>query len=112
VDIRVDSHDDGDGRHVLTVAGAVDIASRAAVLDAARAALARPGAKELVLDLEQVNFMDSSGIGALIEVGGDAQDAGIDFALRRPSARVRRVLQVTGLLDSWTIEPDADDSSS
>jgi len=29
-----------------------------------------PGAKELVLDLEQVNFIDSSGIGALIEVGG------------------------------------------
>jgi anti-sigma B factor antagonist len=111
VDIRVDSHDDGDGRHVVTVAGAVDIASRAVLLDDARAALATPGTKQLVLDLEQVNFMDSSGIGALIELGGDAQDAGIDFALRRPSARVRRVLQVTGLLDSWTIESGGDDES-
>ena len=111
MDIRVDSHDDGDGRHVVTVAGAVDIASRAVLLDDARAALATPGTKQLVLDLEQVNFMDSSGIGALIELGGDAQDAGIDFALRRPSARVRRVLQVTGLLDSWTIESGGDDES-
>lgn len=95
---------------MVTVAGAVDIASRGAVLDDARAALAAPGTKQLVLDLEQVDFMDSSGIGALIEVGGDAQDAGIDFVLRRPSARVRRVLQVTGLLDSWTIESAVDDA--
>ncbi len=104
MELLVTTADDGDGRHVVTVTGAVDIANRGEVVEAGRAAIERPGSSFLLLDLEHVTFIDSSGIGALVEVSGDAEDAGIKFALRNPSARVRRVLQITGLLDTWTVE--------
>jgi anti-anti-sigma factor len=93
-----------DGEVVLTLSGAIDLQSRDVVIDAAREAIASTGTKQVTLDLAQVSFIDSSGIGALIQVAGDAQDAGIEFGLRDPSARVVRVLEVTGLIDFWRTE--------
>jgi hypothetical protein len=44
----------------------------------------------------------------LVEVAGDAHDAGAPFALRDPSDRVMRVLTIAGLTDAWPIENPSD----
>lgn len=45
-----------------------------------------------------------AGIGAMVELAGEATDAGIRFTLHAPSPRVQRILEVTGLLHAWPIE--------
>lgn len=96
---------DPDGRHVLRLIGALDYTSRGLVLQAAADAFAGPQLTGLVLDLAGVNFFDSSAIGAVVQIAGEAADAEVPFALRDPSDRVTRVLTIAGLLDAWPVEP-------
>src|SRR5690242_8903836 len=109
MNIGIESGTDDEGRRVVSVSGAIDVQSRAALLTAGRAAL-ETDTPTLVLDLGEVTFLDSTGIGALVELSHDAEDAQAGFALRDPSARVIRILQMTGLGETWPIEyGDADD---
>jgi anti-anti-sigma factor len=55
------------------------------------------GAEPLVIDLESVGFMDSSGLRALLEARQTCLDSGRAFALARPSEAVRRVLELVVL---------------
>jgi anti-anti-sigma factor len=93
-----------DGRHLLRLAGAVDLTSRDLLLQAADDAFAAPGVAGLVLDMSEVSFFDSSAIGAVVQIAGNASDAGLSFALRDPSDRVVRVLTIAGLMDAWPVE--------
>jgi anti-anti-sigma factor len=52
----------------------------------------------VVLDLEGLEFMDSTGIRILGRAKQQADQAGGRFLLGRPSMAVRRVLQVAGLM--------------
>ena len=90
-------------RRVLCLTGAVDLLSREQLLDQAAKAIADHPAG-VVIDLSGVDFFDSTAIGALVRIAEQAEDAGISFALRNPSARVARVLQIAGLEDTWDIE--------
>jgi anti-sigma B factor antagonist len=103
VDLSIDVESEP-GRQTVRLSGALDLQTKLAVLEAGQSAMAEAPDAALVLDLEGVSFIDSSGIGALVQLGGDADEAGVDFALLEPSARVVRILEVTGLLDRWTIE--------
>lgn len=92
-------------RTVLRVVGSIDIASRDR-LTAAAAQAVSDAIPELVLDVAGVTFMDSTGIGALINLAGDLNDAGGRLVLRRPSHAVRRILEVAGLADQWIVDDD------
>lgn len=104
MDIRIDVSTDDDGRSVVAVAGAIDLQTRDQVRSAGQDALGG-GARELVLDLSEVSFIDSTGIGSLVELSHDAADAEAALVIRAPSTRVRRILELTGLADAWEIEP-------
>jgi anti-anti-sigma factor len=58
----------------------------------------------LVLDLAAVTFIDSTGLGAIVQIAGDAADADLGFVLARPSDRVTRILTASGMRDIWPIE--------
>lgn len=104
MDIAIESGTDEDGRLVLVVAGAIDLQTRGQLLQAGRDALSG-GPAVLVLDLDDVTFIDSTGIGALIELGHDASDDdGRGLVIRNPSHRVLRILEMTGLADAWAVE--------
>jgi anti-sigma B factor antagonist len=105
MDLVVTTNVDATGRCVLDVVGAVDLASKSALVDAGHAVLRdRTGA--LTLDLSGVTFIDSTGIGAIVELSQDSADVGRSFLIRNPSPRVARILEVTGLASEWTIEID------
>jgi anti-sigma B factor antagonist len=105
MDLELSSSDEG-GRAVLTLVGAVDIESREPLRVECHRLLGE-GPVGLVIDMSGVTFMDSTGIGALVEVSHAAQDAGITFTIRRPSPRVVRILQATGLSEIWDIDGES-----
>ncbi len=99
--------DDAAGRGVLLVSGSLDFDSRPALITAGQETLDRDDTEGLVLDLAQVQFLDSTGIGAFVQLAQHAEDADKTFGIRNPSARVARVLSVAGLAEQWAVD-DAD----
>ena len=51
----------------------------------------------VVLDLAEVTFMDSTGLTTLMDARLQADRNGWSFAVRRPSAAVRRVIDLAGV---------------
>jgi anti-sigma B factor antagonist len=105
MDLDIAERGEEAGRAVLVVTGSVDLLSRTRLLEAGHAALRRDGCRGLVLDLSGVRFVDSTGIGAFVELASEAEDRKATFEVRNPSARVERLLEVTGLAETWTERP-------
>jgi anti-anti-sigma factor len=61
-------------------------------------ALIREGRIDVVVDLHDVSYMDSCGVGALVEKCVSLRKTGGDLVLLCPSERCRRALEITGLL--------------
>lgn len=101
--LRITRDDTSDVDPVLVVAGSLDLTSRDKLADAVQELLRTDGCRSLTVDLAAVDFVDSTGLGALVTARNDAEDAEIDLVLRAPSDRVRRILDVTGLLDVFTV---------
>jgi anti-anti-sigma factor len=51
----------------------------------------------VVLDLSEVTFIDSTGLSALMDAHFESQRDGWEFSVRRPSAAVRRVVELAGM---------------
>jgi anti-anti-sigma factor len=92
-----------DGRCVLSVEGEFDLAVVEEFLERALACLDR--AEAIDIDLEGVSFIDSSGLGALVQVRKAAADQGKTMSLVNVSAATHRLLEITGLLDAFDIRP-------
>ena len=61
------------------------------------------GAELLILDLRQIEFMDSTGLRVLLGAHQRAQETSRRFALVRGADQVERVLTLTGVRDLLTI---------
>jgi anti-anti-sigma factor len=92
-----------DGGCTITVNGEVDIATVEEFLDAAEECISG-GSKAIVIDLGGVEFIDSSGLGALVRIRNRARQHGADVTLAHVPAPVHRVLEVSGLLDAFGTE--------
>ena len=57
-----------------------------------------PTARRVVLDLSNVSYMDSSGLGAVVGLYVSARKAGVELQLINLSQRVRELLGMTNLL--------------
>lgn len=89
---------------VVEIRGDLDLAGADKVLIAGKAGLSESPPACLVLDLAAVDFVDSSGLGTLVELRNIAADTGGTLLLRHPSGRVRRLLELTALDAVFTIE--------
>jgi anti-anti-sigma factor len=84
-------------RHVIMLSGELDLAT-AAELESRVAESCSDGARELVLDLEQLRFMDSTGLRAVLIARERCEGHGCELYLARPQPAVRRLLDLTGVL--------------
>ncbi|MEH1102650.1 STAS domain-containing protein [Micromonospora sp. CPCC 205561] len=85
------------GQVVLRPVGEVDMAT-AGELDAMlTAALHRPGVREIVVDLADVRFLDSSGVRVLVHAAGAARDRDVTLRVTDPRPGVARVLRITSV---------------
>jgi anti-anti-sigma factor len=62
-----------------------------------------PGVAALELELSDVEFIDSAGLGLLLATHERLGAAGISFWLADPSPAVRRMLDLTGVADAVTL---------
>lgn len=83
----------GDGVHVITLHGDLDMANAARVRDL----LVGVAGSTVVVDLANLEFLDSSGIAALLGARTRILASGNEFQLRGARGIVRRVLEMTGL---------------
>jgi anti-anti-sigma factor len=79
---------------VVAVAGEVDMATAPELRTCLDALEGR-----VVVDLAEVTFLDSSGMGALVVARKRLLDLGGDLVVRAPQPHVRHVLEVTGLTE-------------
>jgi anti-anti-sigma factor len=80
---------------VIEASGELDLSVASAFEEELRKALA-DGTSEVVLDLVQVTFMDSTGLRALIRVAQEARHTGARLSIRRGlSPAVERLLDLT-----------------
>ncbi len=62
-----------------------------------------PATNRLVLDLSEVTYMDSMGLGTIIRLYVSARSAGHDLELINLGKRVRELLGMTNLLSVFTV---------
>ena len=62
-----------------------------------------PTTKRIVLDLSDLTYMDSMGLGTLVGLYTSARTAGCELQLLQIGQRVRELLGLTHLLDVFTI---------
>ena len=86
----------GSDRYVITVSGEVDLAS-SPELDTAIIAAIESGSSSVVIDLADVSFMDSSGLGVIVRGLKRCREADKDLDLVITNERVLKVFGITGL---------------
>lgn len=88
-----------DAYQLLTVRGEIDMDNAGELVDAIKGI-----AGTAVVDLSGVTFVDSTGLQGLLRAQKAARQRGDDLILRHPSKAVRRLLELTGLSDGFTVE--------
>jgi anti-anti-sigma factor len=86
---------------VLELRGELDLSS-ADELERRLAAIATRGPGRLVIDLRDLDFMDSTGLASMVRARQSAEAAGRQFALRAGRRQVHRLFEVTGMVDLFT----------
>jgi anti-anti-sigma factor len=64
------------------------------------------GHTSLALDLSDVGFVDSSGLGVLVAIHRHAEARGGEFVVRSAPPQVRRLFEITRLGDLLTVHSD------
>jgi anti-sigma B factor antagonist len=96
---RIGSHD------VIVASGEIDLASAPRV----ESALERFSAQEVVLDLRGVDFMDSAGLKVLLSQRTRLDDSGGALRLVVGDGAVRRLLELTSVIDAFPISHSIDE---
>ena len=81
---------------VISVSGELDLASSAALEEELTRAT-ESDAEQVVLDLRELEFMDSTGLSTLVKAHQRAEEAGKEFGLVRGPQQVQRLLSLTGV---------------
>ena len=86
------------GRHTLVLRGELDM-TNADMLEEVLQRLCRDGVTDLVLDLNHLAFMDSTGLRVVLAGYGVCQEHHCKFLIRPGHSTARRLLEVSGTLD-------------
>ena len=98
-----------DRTHVLAVAGELDALS-APTLGRRLMRLTTPGAKRVVVDLSGATFIDSSGLGVILDALRKLAGGGGRLALVCPTPRLLRPFEIAGLTSRLDIFSTRDDA--
>jgi anti-sigma B factor antagonist len=103
------SREAADDVPVVAVSGEVDVYS-APELKESLTKLFDSGAKSVVVDLSDVAFLDSTGLGALVEARAATNDAGGALAIVCNHERILKLFTITGLDGVFSIHSSVDDA--
>jgi anti-sigma B factor antagonist len=97
------------GYPVVAVSGEVDVYSAPALKDSLTELL-QSGASTVVVDLSDVAFLDSTGLGALVEARAATTEAGGSLPIVCNHERILKLFTITGLDGVFTIHPTVDEA--
>jgi anti-anti-sigma factor len=95
-----------EGTCTLLLRGEADLAVVDDIIALGTLSLTEPSTRTLILDLQEVTFMDSTAIGALLRLRNLATETDKRLQLAHLPDRVRQVLTLTGLADTFEEAPD------
>ena len=95
-----------DGIAVVDVSGRVILGEETKLLRETIQGLLGEGQKEILLNLGEVWFIDSAGLGELVSAFTSVRNRGGDLKLLKLTKRVRDVLQITKLYTVFDIRDD------
>lgn len=84
------------GFPVVSIKGEIDVYSAPQLKDALTE-LIRPDSRAVVVDLTEVGFLDSTGLGALVAARTSATDADIRLPIVSDRDRILKLFRITGL---------------
>ena len=82
---------------VVSLSGEIDHNSAVSIRSEIDAAIYEMGPKKTVLDLSNINFMDSSGLGLIMGRYALMQKLGGVLTLKNPNERVVKIFELAGL---------------
>jgi anti-sigma B factor antagonist len=102
--------DERDGATVVTVRGEVDLGSGHHLRDIVLEQLLA-GRLRVVVDLREVEFLDSVGLGMLVAARKRARSLGGDLLVVATTDRVRRPFEVTGIAGAFGLHATVADAA-
>ena len=102
-----------DGSLIASVLGEVDLATAPQLLDAVESSLVSDsaGTSRVVVDLTEVEFLDSSGLNALVGLERLLSGNGVELRLVSPAdAVVRQVFEITQLMETLRVTDSLDEA--
>jgi anti-sigma B factor antagonist len=103
------AHEDGGEVLVFKLRGSLDLATsptvRAALTDATE-----KGKRDLIVDLTRLEFLDSTGLGALIGAHRRATEHGGSLRLIVANGPIARLLNITGLIRVFSVYRSLEDA--
>jgi anti-sigma B factor antagonist len=94
-----------DGATVLSVAGEIDLATASMLDDSITAAFESGTEDDVIVDLDRVSFMDSSGLQVLLSHIFSEQN-GRRIRVTKGSPQVYRLFEVSGMVDQLPFIPE------
>jgi anti-sigma B factor antagonist len=94
-DFNLDTHSHEDSLE-LVITGDLDMAATFKLEPAVERLLAEQDVRRLTLDLRDVRFMDSTGLGALLAIRDRTRQLGIEMRLVAISEPVQRLIDMSG----------------
>ncbi len=100
-----------DGVDVLFVEGEIDVASAPRLIAALNDAVSE-AARSVIIDLTSVGFMDSTGLALLINAHRRLAVRRKGFAVVCPAGPLRRVFEITDMVDTLRVCPDRETATA
>ena len=97
--LRADVHIVAPAQARITASGELEASTSAHLENVVRGCLHEQNARAIEVDVAGVTFLDSAGIKGLLACHRRAHEAGCVFRLSKPTPLVRRVVEITGLLE-------------
>jgi anti-sigma B factor antagonist len=94
-----------DGIVAISGTGRIVFGEESSLLREEMKKVIQEGAKRIVLNLGEVNYIDSGGLGTLVALHTTAHNAGATIKLANLTERVGDLLQVTKLLTVFEVHP-------
>ena len=94
-------------RTIVALTGDLDLATVSILREAARAELNAPACTVLVLELTNLTFLDSTGLGCWIELRNRAEADGKSLELESIPPAAMRTVSIAGLADLFGLNASA-----
>jgi anti-sigma B factor antagonist len=94
-----------DNNGVVILAGDIDLTRTDDLSDTIEEQIASGSITALTLDMTKLTFMDSTGISLLLKARQLADDKRVALTLRNPPHQTRRLLDLVGVTDLFTVDP-------